>query len=73
MTVEIWIVRHADPDYEHDSITAKGHREAALLAERLSRYDFAAVYCSPMGRAKDTAAYYLKKNGANGGDAAVAA
>lgn len=61
--MEIWIVRHADPDYEHDSITEKGEREAKLLAERLVKTEFAAVYCSPMGRAKKTASYYLEKTG----------
>ena len=61
--MEIWIVRHADPDYAHDSITEKGRREAALLAERLAKTTFSAVYCSPLGRAQDTAAYYLKKTG----------
>jgi probable phosphoglycerate mutase len=52
--MEIWIVRHADPDYENDSITEKGEREAKLLAERLLKQNFAAVYCSPMGRAQKT-------------------
>ncbi len=61
--MELWIVRHADPDYEHDGITEKGEREAELLAERLSKTDFSAVYCSPMGRAQVTAQYYLKKSG----------
>ena len=61
--MEIWIVRHADPDYENDSITEKGEREAKLLAERLSKYDFSAVYCSPMGRARKTASYYLELTG----------
>ena len=61
--MEIWIVRHADPDYEHDSITKKGEREAKLLAERLIKTEFDAVYCSPTGRAKKTASYYLEKSG----------
>ena len=61
--MELWIVRHAEPDYEHDSITEKGEREAKLLAERLSKTEFSAVYCSPMGRAQKTASYYLEKTG----------
>ena len=28
------LIRHGDPDYEHDTLTSKGRREAALLAER---------------------------------------
>lgn len=61
--MEIWIVSHADPDYEHDSITEKGVREAELLADRLAKQDFDAVYCSPMGRAQKTASYTLAKLG----------
>lgn len=61
--MEVWIVRHAEPDYEHDSITEKGEREAKLLADRLSQYEFSAVYVSPMGRARKTASYYLEKTG----------
>lgn len=61
--MEIWIVRHADPDYENDSITEKGEREAKLLAKRLSKYEFDFVYCSPLGRAQKTASYYLEKTG----------
>lgn len=61
--MEIWIVRHGDPDYVHDSLTEKGVREAKLLAERLVKTDFSAVYCSTMGRARQTASYYLEKSG----------
>lgn len=61
--MEVWIVRHADPDYERDSITEKGEREAELLAQRLVKTEFSAVYVSPMGRAKKTASYYLEKTG----------
>ena len=62
--MEIYIVRHADPDYEHDSITEKGEREAKLLSERLSKIEFDAFYQSPMGRAQKTASYTLEKLGA---------
>ena len=30
--MNIYIIRHAEPDYEHDSLTEKGWREAELLA-----------------------------------------
>jgi formamidopyrimidine-DNA glycosylase len=33
--MRILIIRHGDPDYEHDTLTEKGHREAKLLAEKL--------------------------------------
>lgn len=63
--MELWIVRHADPDYEHDSITEKGIREAKLLSDRLSKIDFSAAYCSPLGRAKKTASYTLERTKQN--------
>lgn len=53
--MKILIVRHADPDYEHDSLTAKGWKEASYLAQRLTRIPAAAYYVSPLGRAKATA------------------
>lgn len=57
--MRILIVRHGDPDYEKDSLTERGWREAELLAERLCRLDVKAFYVSPMGRAKDTASFTL--------------
>ena len=32
--MRILFIRHGDPDYENDTLTEKGHREAALLAEK---------------------------------------
>lgn len=61
--MELWIIRHGDPDYVHDSLTEKGIREAELLAERLSKYNITAFYCSPLGRAQNTASYTLEKMG----------
>lgn len=55
------IVRHGDPDYSVDSLTPKGWREAELLSERLTKLDVKAFYCSPLGRAKDTASKTLEK------------
>lgn len=56
-------IRHGDPDYVRDSLTEKGWKEAALLAERVSRWKVDAFYCSPLGRAQDTASLSLKKMG----------
>lgn len=61
--MRLLIIRHGDPDYEKDSLTEKGWREAALLAERISKLDVAAFYVSTLGRAKDTASLTLKKMG----------
>ena len=54
-------IRHGDPDYVHDSLTEKGRREAALLAERVATWKVDEFYCSPLGRAKETARYSLEK------------
>ena len=57
------IIRHGDPDYEIDSLTEKGWREAELLSEKISKMNVDAFYVSPLGRAKDTASLTLKKMG----------
>ena len=31
--MNIYIIRHAEPDYEHDSLTEKGWREAELFCQ----------------------------------------
>lgn len=59
--MEILIIRHADPDYVRDSLTEKGWKEAELLSKRLCKLDIKAFYCSPLGRAKDTAKPTLEK------------
>ncbi len=59
--MKLLIIRHADPDYEKDSLTPKGFREAAHLAERLGKQEIKACYVSTLGRAKETAAPTLKK------------
>ena len=61
--MRILIIRHGDPDYEHDTLTEKGHREAKLLAEKLVKEKIDHIYCSPLGRAKDTCAYTAKALG----------
>lgn len=61
--MRIIFVRHGDPDYEHDTLTEKGWREAALAAERISKWDVTDFYVSPLGRAQDTASLTLQKAG----------
>ncbi len=55
----LYIIRHGDPDYEHDTITSYGHKEAAALADwfDINNIQFDEIYTSPLGRAKDTASY----------------
>lgn len=63
ISLKLLIVRHGDPDYEADSLTEKGWREAEFLAERLAETDVSAFYVSPLGRARDTASVTLRKLG----------
>ena len=59
--MKLLIIRHGDPDYEIDSLTEKGWREAEYLAEMLSKQNIDYFYSSPCGRAHDTASVTLKK------------
>ena len=61
--MKILIIRHADPDYENDSITEKGKKEAELLSQRIAPMNISEYYVSPLGRARETAGYTLKKCG----------
>ncbi len=61
--MKIYIIRHGDPDYSIDSLTEKGWREAHLLSDRLVKLPIDDYYCSPLGRAKDTAKPTVEKNG----------
>lgn len=53
--MKIMIIRHAEPDYSIDSLTEKGFKEAKLLSLYMKDRDIDDFYCSPLGRAKDTA------------------
>ena len=61
--MRLLIIRHGDPDYEHDTLTEKGHREAKLLAEKLSKEKIDYIYSSPLGRARHTCDYTAKALG----------
>lgn len=58
--MRILIVRHGDPNYELDTLTEKGWREAELLAKKLSKEKIDYLYSSPLGRAKNTCLCYAK-------------
>lgn len=59
--MKILIIRHGDPDYAHDCLTERGRREAELLADRICAMDIKAFYVSPLGRARETASFTLKR------------
>ena len=54
------IIRHGDPDYENDTLTERGWKEAHLLSERVKNWNVKDFYVSPLGRAQDTAYCSLK-------------
>ena len=55
-------VRHAEPDYKNNTLTEKGFREAAILAERTARWQkVREAYVSPLARAQLTAEPCLEK------------
>ena len=59
--MRIIIIRHAEPDYEHNTITPRGFKEADALADRLVNEKIDYIYVSPLGRAKDTIKEYLNR------------
>ena len=61
--MKLLFVRHADPDYGHDSLTEVGFREAELLADYLVNVPADAYYVSCLGRARATAAPTLERLG----------
>ena len=63
--MRIIFIRHGDPDYANDALTEKGIREAKLLSDRIVNWPTEQFhfYCSPLGRAKQTASYTLERIG----------
>ena len=59
--MRLLFIRHGEPDYEKDSLTEKGFREAGYLSEMLNEVKIDKCFVSPLGRAKDTAAPTLEK------------
>lgn len=58
--MRIIFIRHAEPDYENNTITTKGFVEADILAQRTNKWPITKIYCSPLGRAINTANPTLK-------------
>ncbi len=61
--MRILLLRHAEPDYSIDGLTPKGRKEAELLSRRMEKYDIRDFFVSPLGRARETAEYTLKRMG----------
>jgi len=63
LPVEVVLVRHAEPDWEtarhtnveDPSLTAFGREQAVRVARELKNVPLAALHCSPLARARETA------------------
>lgn len=64
--MRLLFIRHGDPDYENDTLTEKGVREAEILADRLQGEKMDYIYLSPQGRAQRTGEATLKRLGRTG-------
>ena len=53
--MKLYIIRHADPDYENDTITPTGVREAQELGRRAASLGLTHLYTSPFQRTRQTA------------------
>ncbi len=57
--MQIFPIRHGDPDYSIDDLTEFGHQEAAALGKRMASSGLDELYASPLG-------YELSPKGING-------
>lgn len=55
--MKIYLIRHAEPDYPNNTITAAGHLEAQALADFLQHAGIDRIYSSPINRAVHTMQY----------------
>lgn len=64
----LFVVRRAEAEYDHPDVlsdeggrlTRRGREQAVIVASRLREQAIAAVYTSPMGRARETAEIFAK-------------
>ena len=61
MIIDIYFIRHGDPNYELDCLTGLGKRQADKTGEYLSNIPFDVIYASSLGRAMETASYTAKR------------
>ena len=52
----LYIVRHGEPDYATDTLTARGRLQAEAVGKRIAAAGIDRIFSSPMGRARETAA-----------------
>ena len=61
--MKLIFIRHGEPDYEHDTLTEKGLREAELLRPLIKKINADEYFTSPLGRARLTAETALEGTG----------
>lgn len=61
--MKLLFIRHADPDYELDSLTPYGWKEAKALADYLQEMEVTEYFVSPLGRAQATASVTMQQLG----------
>jgi len=59
-TVNLLLIRHAEPDYPNHTITDAGRRQAEQLAQSLLNVQIDRLIVSPLGRARHTADYVIR-------------
>ena len=64
--MRLLLIRHGDPDYERDTLTTMGDREAAELSEYMAKEHIDYIYKSPLGRAQKTAFFTEARIGKEG-------
>jgi broad specificity phosphatase PhoE len=58
--MHLYLIRHADPDYDRDTLTPQGFREAEALATRLDAHGLTHLYSSTAPRALLTAQAFTR-------------
>ena len=61
--MNLYIVRHGNPNYDLDCLTPLGHEQAEAAAEALEAIGIDEIYSSPMGRARETAKHLADRIG----------
>lgn len=58
--MRLLLIRHGEPDYDNNTLTPQGFKEAEALGEFYRDFDFDEAYSSPLNRAKFTAEAFMK-------------
>ena len=51
----LYIIRHGDPNYKNDCLTARGRLQAEAVGKRMVDAGINRIFTSPYGRARETA------------------